>query len=219
MKPEKAGNPADKRFWCPASTRAIKDGADSAICILDRIRGGRKTEFRIPVAGPILVKIAERFRDDLGKSRWTLGMVSYPREFGGERRNRNFALRIHERIGEPFQFLPSFPKTHRPLVVSAECFQAQQQVCLAALKDPAMQLGQASGTAKTIGNNGDNAFSHLQGDFINKLSPPLLRLVTGPQDWAQEMQSVTLDLPQSEKVDRVLSVALSEPDGIHNENE
>ncbi len=72
------------------------------------------------------MKIAERFGDDHLQLEWTFSVLSKHEELIGDLGSLYFITRVHERVHESFQLLPPFPSTHRPLVVSAECFQTQK---------------------------------------------------------------------------------------------
>ena len=170
----------------------------------------------MPVAGAILLEIAECLRDNLPEAHRALAIVSYPSECMGKCGDLAFAPLIHQRIGEAFQFLPPGPETHSPLVIAAERFQAQEQMGLATLKYPTVLLRHTPCPAKTVGNNGPNAQFCCGGNFSEDFLPLLLRLVTGSQDRAQEMQCIIAHSAKTHQIDGVSFLPVSEPERVHH---
>lgn len=171
------------------------------------------------IAGAVFMEIAERLCHDLPKARRAFSMISELREFVCEFRRLGFVLRVHERIRETLQLLAAFPETHRPLIVAAHRLEAQKEVCLTALEDPILLLGDTTGTAETVGNNGSNALPRLPRNLIDDFSPPLLRLVTGSQDRAQEMEFISFHPSKPKEVYRIQFIAFPEPHRIQDEDE
>lgn len=219
MEVDEAGDPADKRPRSPASTRTIEERTDSAVRVLERIRGCRKSKFWMQIAGTIFMEITKRLGHDHAKLRGALPMISEPGELVCELRSFGLVLRIHERVREALQLLATLPEGHGPLVVAAHRFEAQKEMGLATLEDPTLLLGDASGTTETVGNDGRNAVPCLPRNPVDGFSPPLMRLVTGSQDRAQEMEIVSLHPSKTEEVHRVRLIVLAEPHRIHDQDE
>lgn len=171
------------------------------------------------VAGAVLVQGAQRLGNDAPKPHRTLSVSSEGEQPVGDHGNLPRAPRIHERVHEALDLLPPLPPAHDPLVVSAERREAQEQMCLAALEDPAVFQGKTAGTGETIGNNGTNALSCVLGNLLHNLPPPLLRLVTGLQNRMQEMKLVVFNGSQAQEVDGLFPIDRFKPHRVHDEDE
>lgn len=171
------------------------------------------------VTSTVLIEGAKRLGDHVSQARRTMRIACKFRQLTGDGRTLRLTPGIHERVQETFQLLSSRSPTHDPLVVAAERFETQQEMCLATLKNPTVRMSKATGAAKTIGNNGYNAPLRFSRNLSHNLMPPFLRLVTGSQDRPQEMKRIPMHCAQSEQVHRVSFDPSAEPDRIHNEHE
>ncbi len=117
---------------------------------------------------------AQCLNNDVTQSHRTPSVLPEDEESVSDLGSIPLVLRIHECVRETLDCLPAFSPGNDPLVISAQRRQAQEQVRLATLEDPAIRPGQRAGTGKTVGNNGTNTFSHAPRHIPDNLPPPLL---------------------------------------------